>query len=125
MSLDLLVTRLKAAGVVRVYKLGEVPAVPASPYSVLSLDSGTPSTYTLDSSSDSMRRLSVQMFAKSQTTLTDQAERADAAFRDVYLTELPGEPKCNREMQTPVIRDPDGEGLLYLLHTYRYQHEEH
>src|SRR5690606_3122979 len=120
MSLNMLVMRVKAVGVLRVYKLGEVPATPASPYMVLALDSGTPSTYTIDSSSDSMRRLSVQIFAKSHAVISAQAELADAALRDVYLTELPGAPKCNREMQTPVIRDPDGEGLLYLLHTYRY-----
>lgn len=119
-----MVDRLRSVGAARVYTLGSVPKKPDAPYYVLSLDSGTPSTYSLDSSSDLMRRLSVQIFAKSHAVISAQAATVDAAFRDVYLTELPGEPKCNREMQTSVVRDPDGEGLLYLLHTYRY-HEEH
>ena len=126
MSLDLLLARAKAkpgASILRAYKFGDVPALPVAPYVVLSLDTGAPSTYSLDGSSDSMVRLTVQCFGGSYDAVKDMARRADIAFRDVVLTEIPGSPMCNREMQTPVVDDPDGEGLLYVLHTYRYQED--
>lgn len=123
-DLDLHVTQLKTVGgVLRVYEFGSVPAAPAAPYCVVSLDSGTPSTYSLDSSSDSLRLLSVQMFGQSTDAIDDMTARADVAFRDRALTYLPGSPISNRVRGTTPNRDPDGEVLLYVLHVYRYQED--
>jgi hypothetical protein len=115
-----MVARAEAAGITRAYKLGEVPKSPSGSYVVLSLDSGTPSTYDLTGSSDSMRQLAVQIFGDSPAGLDDLTARTDTAFRDVYLTELPDSPRCNRVLATRPSRDPDGEVLLYVLHVYQW-----
>jgi len=122
--LDLLVDRLKTlGGVKRAYKVGEVPELPKAPYCVLSLDTGVPSTYTNDGSSDTLRGLSVQIFAEDDDGVQDMAARADNAFRGVCLTELDHEPMSIRDLATNVTRDPDGEGLLYVLHHYQFQED--
>lgn len=124
-SLDLLVTRAETVGgIVRVYEAGSVPKSPDGAYVALSLDTGTPSTYSLDSSSDSMHLLAVQCYGSTQDSALDMARRADLAFRDRVLTELPGEPMCNRTLATQPNRDPDGGGLIYVLHTYRFHQED-
>jgi len=123
-SLQAHVDHLKAAGgVQRAYKVGAVPKKPQSPYCVVLLDSGTPSTYSNDARSDSLRMVSVQHFGTNEAEVSDMQRRSDLAFRDVPLTYLPHSPMSNRILGTPVVRDPDGEGLLYALHTYRYQED--
>lgn len=119
-DLDLLVTRMTTAGASRVYKVGAVPASPILPYIVLSLDTGTPlGTRVSGHSPSARRRLTVQMFGKSYDAVMAMAGFADEAFKDVTLSELTAAPFSVRELQTQVMRDPDGEVLLYVLHTYR------
>lgn len=115
-----MVARAEAAGIVRAYKQGAVPAKPGGSYVVLSLDTGTPSTYTAAGGSDSMRQLLAQIFADHPDGIADLASRADAAFREVYLTELADDPYSTRVMSTRPARDPDGEELLYVLHVYQW-----
>lgn len=125
MSLNLLVARAQAVGgIKRAYKVGDVPKKPKAPYVVIGVDSGSPSTYTLDATSDSMHLVTVQCFGEEVDDALDMADLADRAFRDKPLTELPGEPMCNRILGTSPVRDPDGEELIYLLHTYRFHQED-
>ena len=121
MSLDLHVARAKSVGgILRVYKFGSVPAAPGDAYVVLSLDTGTPSTYTLDSRSNSAVWLTAQCFALTVDGARDMAKRCDTAFRDVALTDLPDSPFCNRLRGGSPSRDPDGEPLIQILHVYEY-----
>lgn len=125
-SLDLLKTRAETVGGIdRVYKTGSVPKVPrGAAYVVLSLDTGTPSTYTNDGSSDSMHMLAGQCFGATQDAARDMAHRLDLAFRDKVLTELVGMPLCNRTRATQPTWDPDGGGLVYILHVYTFHQED-
>lgn len=121
-TLDALVTRAKTVGgALRVYKLGAVPSTPGDTYMVLTLDDGTRASTRTDGRSPNRRyRLAVQLFAKTETGLDDMATRAETSFYDQTLTELPDDPFCVRELATQPGRDPDGGGLLYTLHVYRY-----
>lgn len=120
-DLDLLVTRATTAGAARVYKFGDVPPSPAYPYMVLGLDTGTPSGRRTSGHSPSMRwRVTAQLFGRTWEAVKDMADYADAAFKDQPLTEFPAAPFSVREMATPPDRDPDAEGVLYALHTYRF-----
>lgn len=113
-------SRLIAAGIKRAYETGAVPALPAGGYVVFSFGAGDPSTYSLAGGSDSRHTITVQIFAQSLDGLLDLAGRADAALREVYLSEIPGEPFCIRALATRPGRDPDAEGWLYVLHAYQY-----
>lgn len=119
-DLDLLVTRLTSAGVGRPYKLGSVPSGPVYPYAVLSLDSGTPNGRGADAKAGRVYRLTVQMFGHTHDSVSDLARMADQAFEGVDLSEIAGDPVCTREISTPPFRDPDDQGVLNVLHTYRY-----
>lgn len=119
-DLDLLVDRAEAAGALRVYKIGNVPASPPGAYLVLGLDSGTPISTRADGRSPDMRhRLTAQAFGTSHDAVLDMLRLADVAFRDKTLTEL-DDRYCTRELSTPISRDPDAESLLGALHTYRF-----
>lgn len=123
-ELDLLTARMVAAGAKRVYKVGAVPASPVAPYAVVSLSTGTPTSARSDGRSVGLvRSIIVQNFGPSWEAVTHMARYADAAFKDQPLTEFPGDPYCTRTLATDVIRDPDGEVLLYVLHTYRFKEQ--
>lgn len=120
-DLDTLLARMTSAGALRVYKIGAVPASPATPYAVLSLDAGNLRGTRADGRSlTRARRLAVQVFGPSIDSVLHIAGLADAAFSDVVLTDIDGDPYSVREVASPVYRDPDGEGLLALTHTYRF-----
>lgn len=120
-DLDLMVARLTAAGALRAYKPNAVPASPAYPYMVVSLDTGQPANYSAAGTTTHLsRRISVQMIGKSWESVVDMARLADLAFREVPLTEFPTAPFSQRELATDVTRDPDDDGLLYALHTYNF-----
>lgn len=120
-DLDLLLTRATSAGMTRVYKLGAVPASPVYPYAVLGSDTGTPSSTRVGGDSVNMRHLlTLQMFGRTVESVLGLASLADAAFKDVTLTELSDDPFCFRVLSTAITRDPDTGGVLYALHTYRY-----
>jgi hypothetical protein len=119
-DLDLHVARLTAAGVYRVYKLGSVPESPAYPYAVLALDTGTPNARGLDMVAGLIHRLTVQMFGHTHDSVSALAALADQAFDGKSLSDIAGTPVCIRELSTPPYRDPDDQGVLNVLHTYRY-----
>ena len=108
------------AGITRAYPLGSVPASPAYPYAVIGCDTGTPVNRRLGGGTNRKpRRVTVQIFAKSDDVVLDYADKADNAFEDKVLSTLDGSPFSMREMQTPIMRDPDTSGVLYILHTYK------
>jgi len=117
--LDDLVAIAKAAGALRVYAEGSVPASPAYPYMVMSVDTGTPGIRrTGGGTTRHDRRMTVKVFGRTDDAVLDYARLADLAFEDKVLA-LPGKPFSIREMQTPIYRDPDDNGVLDLLHTYK------
>ena len=121
-DLDLLVARATTAGIHRVYKLGEVPAVPVgASYAVLAVDPGQRAGTRVSGDSPGLtRRITAQLFASTDDGIQDLVARADAAFYDQTLTEFDDDPFCIRELAVGPIRDPDGGSLLYILHTYRF-----
>lgn len=119
-DLDRHVTRLTTAGVARAYKLGSVPTSPDYPYAVLSLDTGTARGRTAELSAGRMFNLAVQCFGRTDDAVRDLARLADVAFEGVALTDVTGSPVSTREIGTIPYRDPDDQGVLNVLHTYRY-----
>lgn len=119
-DLDLLVARLVAGGVTRVYKFGAVPATPAYPYAVLSPALGAPDVRMLAGPGKPMGRFTVQLFGRSADTVTDTAALTFAAFEGVELSDLTGAPVAWQEISTPPYRDPDTSGVLNITHTYRF-----
>jgi hypothetical protein len=120
-DLDTLITRVKTVGgMTRAYKLGAVPGAPATPYAVLSLDTGAPMGARVGGQEGKLYRLAVQCFGTTDDAVRDMADRADTAFRSKTLTELPGTPFSRREIAATMVRDPDAGGLLGLIHTYKF-----
>lgn len=119
-DLDRHVTRLTAAGVSRAYKLGSVPSGAAYPYAVLTLDSGTPNARGADMHAGSIHRLTVQMFGRTQDAVLDLARLTDQAFDGVGLDDVTGTPVATRDLTTGPYRDPDDQGVLDVVHSYRY-----
>jgi len=119
-AIDDLVALAVSAGMTRTYALGSVPPSPAYPYAVLGADTGTPGLRRVGGGTTRHdRRMTVQIFARSDDMLLDYAAKADAAFEDKVLGTLDGNPFCMRELQTAIYRDPDTAGVLNLLHTYK------
>lgn len=117
---DDLVGLAVAAGVTRAYPINGVPAGPTYPYVVIGADTGTPMNRRLGGGTDRKpRRFTVQIFGKTEDAVLDIADKADAAFEDKVLGTLAGDPFSMREMQTPIVRDPDATGVLNILHTYK------
>lgn len=116
--IDDLVTIAEAA-IDRVYAVGSVPPSPVYPYAVIGADTGTPGLRRVGGGSTRKdRRVTVQLFGKNNASVMALADLADATFEDKVLA-LDGSPFSMREMQTPIMRDPDTTGVLYLLHTYK------
>ena len=119
-DLDRHVARLTTAGVSRAYKLGAVPDSPAYPYAVLSLDTGRPRARTADLNASLSFEIAVQCFGRTEDAVRDIAGLADAAFDGAALDDITGAPVAARELNTRPYRDPDDQGVLNVLHTYRY-----
>lgn len=118
-TLDALRDALVAGGIARVYKLGAVPASPVSPYVVVGSAPAAPQTRFNDGSGDREGRFTVQHFGKSADVLDDLAALTFATF-DAKPLPLPGAPVAWQEIATTPHRDPDTQGVLSVLHTYRY-----
>ena len=119
-DLDALVTIATAAGITRAYAVGNVPPTPGYPYAVLSCDTGTPGLRRAGGGSVRKdRRVTVQMFARTDDNVLALAALADVAFEDKVLSTLPRRPFSMRELQTGILRDPDTTGVLNILHTYK------
>ena len=101
------------------YKLGAVPNDAGYPYRVFSTADNAPTVRTLDGSGDPMRRFVVTYFGKTAESVNDIAAQSFAAF-DRAVLPLPGSPVCAQEIATATYRDPDDNGVLVIVHTYRY-----
>jgi len=99
----------------RVYKLGEVPASPVTPYLVESVTAGAPGNYRARFHGSKKHYIVVQAVGKTYDEVAFAVEKADAAFEDKALvvsgfdcTESDGEDRT----ASTVIRDPDAGVLL-------------
>lgn len=100
----------------QVWPTGGVPTTPTTPYLVVSVTAGAGQSYTLDTSYGvKAYRVVVQAVGKTIGEVSRAIDKADVAFEDKRLT-IPGmdcTPLAGSErVASPVIRDPDGGGLL-------------
>jgi hypothetical protein len=110
-----------AAGAVPVYDLGAVPTSPATPYMVLSTDSGLPLNRRVGATSTSrLVRAAVQFFGRTYAEVAICAEKADAALEGRSLTVAGKTVRSRRDVTATVGRDPDAGGLLYGMHAYTF-----
>ena len=103
----------------RVYRIGELDGIPATPYAVVGVDSGAKRNYRAGSRATSQaHRLTVQVVGASYNEAAFAVEKADAAFLDKRITAdcTP----CRRGVGTSIDRDPDGGALMYGLSTYTF-----
>lgn len=119
-TLDVLVARLVAGGVARAYKLGAVPDGPTHPYAVVSDAPGAPLVRDLGGSGDPAGRFTVQHFGRTADSVAALAAKTFATFDGKEIVALPGAPVAWQEIATTPYRDPDAQGVLDVLHTYRY-----
>lgn len=116
-DLDTLVSTMQARGVARVYKLGEVPAKPTYPYAVVGL--GTPDRVarTTDGRGADLHRATAQFFGHDIDGVLEIATKGDL---DGARLPLSSSPLVERELGTSPYRDPDDQGVITILHTYRF-----
>lgn len=107
---------LRAAKGGRVYEVGQVPASPTYPYTVIGYAPNAPVTRTTIGSGDPVRRFTVQHFGRSAAEVEDHAGRTFAAFDGQPIN---GD-LCTQEVATSIDRDADDSGVLSTTHTYRY-----
>lgn len=121
-TLDALRAALDAGGIARVYKLGAVPASPTYPYAVVSNAPAAPQVRDLGGSGDPAGRFTVQHFGKSSDSIDVDGGISGITFAtfDGKPLPLPGTPVAWQEIATTPYRDPDTQGVLSVLHTYRY-----
>lgn len=103
----------------RTYKLGDVPPKPTYPYRVVSLAPDAPRTRLLAGPGEPSGRFTVQHFGKTAESVLETATATFAAFDGKPLP-LSGEPVAWQEIASSPYRDPDTQGVLDVLHTYRY-----
>lgn len=118
-DIETLVDHASAAGILRVYSSGSVPAKPEYPYAVLSTSRMAPDIRTLDGSGNDPRRFVAQMFGRNHESVSDLGDLMLAAFDAAFL-DLPGQPQCRNEVNTTPYRDPDDRGVLNVTQTYSY-----
>lgn len=119
-TLEDLIDLTEAAEIPRVYELGKVPTTIVYPYAAVSLSSPNDLGRMLDGSTWTDYRFVVQMFGRTQDAVLALAKKFDAIFKDEILPSLPGEPLSWREISTGPYRDPDAQGVLSIVHTYRF-----
>lgn len=119
MSATLLRAALTTAGVARVYAVNAVPDNPDYPYAVLDVTPAAPQVRDLGGSGDPVGRFTVQHFGRSDESVTDLAAITFATFDGKELP-VDGAPVAWQEIATTAYRDPDDQGVLSVLHTYRY-----
>lgn len=105
----------------RVYKPGEVPQLPPTPYVVLSVDSGVPENHDRAGQHGTLRlTLVVQLVAQTLDRMHALVGYADAAWLDHMLV-VPGVATTPATRQPSTVRrDDDAGGLLYALALYTF-----
>ena len=111
---DLVALRQVAGG--RVYAMGAVPANPTYPYLVIGYAPAAPVVRDLAGGGDPERRFTVQHFDRTIHGVEDHAARSFSTFDG---REVDGN-VCWQETATPAYRDADDNGVLSIVHTYRY-----
>ena len=116
---DAVVAALKTAWPAgRVYKVGEVPLSPVTPYMDVAVGRGAPRNRRHASSGSSrFFRATVRIFGKNDAEL-DFIVRAETALLDKRVT--PTATPCRQEITTQPMRDPDAGALLMILQTYTF-----
>lgn len=114
-DLDALLTALPG----RTYELGAVPSTPTYPYRVVSLAPDAPRVRDLGGSGNPAGRFTVQHFGRTADSVLTLAESTFTTFDGKPLP-LDGEPVAWQEIASSPYRDPDTQGVLDVLHTYRY-----
>lgn len=111
--LDDLVSAVEAGGVLRVYKLNEVPANPAYPYAVVGLGSPQKVWRTTNGAAGDLAMATAQFFSHD----------IDGALDIATLGDLDGQfisgRLVSREAASPPYRDPDDEGVVTISHAYQ------
>lgn len=119
--LDTLVQRYKSTGTPRVYKANQVPSSPAYPYAVMSLDIGLGRTRRAGGpTSRKSWQITVEISARTPDAADDLAAKADEAFEDKVLSELPDNPYSIRGVRSSSYRDPDDNGVWRVVLTYTF-----
>lgn len=114
------VNTLTAAGIVRVYPLGEVPPSPPYPYAVVSATREGSAGAMLDSSHAlGLHRVTVQVFAKTSARIAEMADLVDGALQDRRLIDAPTCGPCDLQVAA-LTRDPDDAGVLGHTSTYLF-----
>jgi hypothetical protein len=107
------VAAIKAGGVTRAYKMNEVPSTATYPYAVAGLTSPDKVARTADGAGADLYRATVQFFGRDIDGVLDIADKGDLDGK--YVTGR----LIARDMATPPDRDPDDQGVVSILHTYR------
>ena len=106
----------------QVHQPGAVPGSPATPYAVVSVPSPGDTNYRAGARSGSeSSRVVAQVIGENLAELAFGVEKCDAAYLGKRLV-IPGRSctPCRREVQSPVLRDPDAGGLLTCTLTYTF-----
>lgn len=103
----------------RVYDVGAVPASPTTAYLDVAVAAGSPGNYRVapQHSTETFRAV-VRSFGRDVNEVAWAAEKADEALLNKRIS--PDYSPCRRELATSVMRDPDGGGLLFTVHTYTF-----
>jgi hypothetical protein len=100
----------------RVYAIGSVPASPTYPYRVIGYAPNAPIQRTMNAKGEQVRRFTVQHFGRTD----DSVEAvASATFATFDSQRVDGD-VCTQELASPILRDPDNQGVLSITHTYRF-----
>ena len=118
-DIDSLVAYLTSAPVVRVCAPNAVPESPTYPYAVVSLSFAAPGPATADGHKSTPKRLVVRVFAKSANAVEAWQSAIDGRLNGRALP-LPGAPVAEFELAADVSRDPDDDGVLGVLMTYKF-----
>lgn len=106
----------------RVHAIGAVPTTPAKPYLTVGVASGSAQSYSLNEAHGTRtHRLVVMAVGTTATEVGFAVEKADAAFldRSLTVTGIDCGP-ISVESSSPIIRDPDDNGLLVCTVVYTF-----
>lgn len=103
----------------RTFDVGNVPDLPVTPYHDVAVAAGTPTNYRVapQHSRETFRAV-VRSFGRDVAEVSFAAEKADAALLNKRVAD--GYSPCRRELASSIMRDPDGGGLLFTVHTYTF-----